>query len=91
MSRVHTYLKLHWSGNSTYVFMEKYLRMLGHFVCFFVVCGFFFVCFFKLIFSKKIFQEFHHSVKQFGSRSGLDPDLDPNCLQRLSADNKSRQ
>ena len=32
---------------------------------------FFFVClFFKLTFSKKIFQEYHQSVKQFGSRSG---------------------
>ena len=42
------------------------LCLLGNFVCFFVVCGFFF----KLTFSKEIFQEHHQSVKQFGSRSG---------------------
>ena len=45
--------------------------------------------FFQTNFFKKIFQGHYHNVKQFGSRSGLtDPDLDPNCLQRLSADDK---
>ena len=42
---------------------------------------------------KKFFQEYHQSVKQFGSRSGrhiVGPDLNPNCLQRLSADGSSR-
>ena len=43
------------------------LCMLGNFACFFVICGF---CF-KSTFSKKIFQEYHQSVKQFGSRSVL--------------------
>ena len=41
------------------------LCMLGNFTCFFVICSFF-----KTIFSKKIFPEYHQSVKQFGSRSG---------------------
>ena len=46
----------------------------------------------KKVFSKNIifFQEYHHSVKQFGSRSGpttSGPDLDANCLPRPSADN----
>ena len=52
-----------------------------------------------LIFSKsfifeKFFQEYHMSVKQIGSRSGptfFRPDLGPNCLQRLSADDTRRQ
>ena len=45
---------------------------------------------------RKFYQESHQSVKQFGSRSGLTlhfvgPDLDPNCLQRLLADDTSGQ
>ena len=46
--------------------------------------------FFKINIFKKFFQEYHQSVKQFGSRSGptFCPDLGPNCLQRLSADDK---
>ena len=42
------------------------LCMLGNFACFFVVCNFFF----KINFFKKIFQEYHQSVKKFVSRSG---------------------
>ena len=30
---------------------------------------------------QKIFQEYHQSVKQFGSRQNVGPDLGPNCLQ----------
>ena len=37
--------------------------------------------FFKLTFSKKIFQEYHQNIKQFGSRSGSTFVLGPNCLQ----------
>ena len=44
--------------------------------------------FFKIIFFEKFFWEHYQSVKWFGTRSG--PTLGPNCLQRLSADNKSR-
>ena len=55
-------------------------------VCFFFFFFFFFFCFFLII--KKILQEYCQSVKQFGSRSG--PTFCPNCLQRLSADDKSR-
>ena len=42
-------------------------------------------------FSKKLFQEYLQSVKQIGYRHFVGPDLDPNCLQRLSADNISRE
>ena len=44
--------------------------------------------FFKIIFFEKVFQEYLQCVKQFGSRSGphVGPDLDPNCLQSLLAD-----
>ena len=38
--------------------------MLGNFDCFFVICGYFF---FKINFFKNNFQEYHQSVKQFGS------------------------
>ena len=50
--------------------------------------------FFKINFFIKFFQEYHPSDKQFGSRQAgrsVGPDLDPNRLQRLSADNTSRQ
>ena len=49
--------------------------------------------FFKISFFEKIFQEYHQSIKQFGSRSGptfCRPDLGPNCLQKLSAHDTSR-
>ena len=42
--------------------------------------------FFKIIVFKPFFQEHYQSVKQFGS---VGPDLGPNCLQRLLADDKS--
>ena len=48
--------------------------------------------FFKINFFKKKIQEHYQSDKQFGSRSGptsVGPDLDPNCLQRLSAEDES--
>ena len=41
--------------------------------------------FFKINFFEKIFQEYHLSVKQIGSRRLVRPDLGPNCLQKLSA------
>ena len=44
--------------------------------------------FFKINIFKKFFKEHCQSVKQFGSFVG--PDLSPNCLQRSSADDKSR-
>ena len=59
--------------------------MLGNFACFFVVCGFFF----KLTFSNK--KSFRNTIKVANSldpdqaRCFVGPDLDPNCLQRLSA------
>ena len=51
-------------------------------------------CFSKSSFSKKYFSKMN-SVNQFGTRSGptcfLGPDLGSNCLQRLLADEISRQ
>ena len=47
----------------------------------------FFFFFFFFFFFKTFFQEYHQSVKQFKYRSG--PNLNPNCLQRLSAEDKS--
>ena len=50
--------------------------------------------FFKINFFVKLFQERYQSVKQFGSRSGPmfgGPELDPNCLQRLLAEDTSWQ
>ena len=47
--------------------------------------------------SKKFSQEYLQRVKQFGSRIPdqvrhfVGPDLDPNCLQRLSAEDTSKQ
>ena len=51
--------------------------------------------FFKSTFSRNSFRN-TISVKQFGFRSGstfcfVGPDLGPNCLQRLSADDTIRQ
>ena len=50
---------------------------------------------FKINFFKSFFQEYHLSGKQFGFRSGptknVVPDLDLNCLQRLSADDTCNQ
>ena len=55
------------------------LRLLGNFACVFLTAFF-----------RKFLQEYLQSVKQFGF-SFRGPDLDPNCLQILSADGTSRQ
>ena len=50
--------------------------------------------FFEINFFEKLLQENRQSVKQIGSRSGptfCRPDLGPNCLQKLSADNTRGQ
>ena len=58
--------------------------------------------FFKINLLKKKLQEYHQNVKQFGPRSGptiteitvkflVGPDLGPNCLPGLSADNTGIQ
>ena len=63
--------------------------MLGNFSCVLLTADFFQNHLFK-----KFFQEYHQSVKQFGSRSGptfVGPDLSPNCLQRLSAEDTCKQ
>ena len=64
------------------------LRMLGNFACCFVVCRFSF----KLTVSKKN-HEYHqvsNSLEPDLSRRFIGSDLGPNCLQKLSADDKSR-
>ena len=75
------------------------LRTLGHngmLICYGLSLhtAFFFMLFcsllvfFNINFFKKFFQEYHQSVKQFGSRSGptlVGPDLGPKRLQRISA------
>ena len=43
----------------------------------------------KFTFSKKFFQEMSNILDPDQDRHTLCPDLAPNCLQRLSADNKS--
>ena len=52
--------------------------------------------FLKIHFIKKLFQEHYQSVKQLWIQIRTDihsvsPDLGPNCLQRLSADDKLPQ
>ena len=64
--------------------------MLGNIACYFVVCEFY-IGLLKLNIFIIFFQENHQSVKQFGPRSVLmfcGSDLDPNCLQMLSAGDK---
>ena len=49
---------------------------------------------FKLNFLESLFQEYQQSVKQIIADQGrrlVGPDLGPNCLQRLSTDDTSRQ
>ena len=62
--------------------IQLFIHLMGKFACFFVICFFFFF-FFKIHLFDKFLQEQHQSVKQFES------DWGPNCLQRLSADNKN--
>ena len=71
--------------------------MLGNFACFFfVICGFLFLNFFfqknlSGIFSKKSFRNtirVSNSLDPDQARHFVGPDLGPNCLQRLSADDK---
>ena len=47
-----------------------------------------------LIFFKSFFQKFHHSLNSLDPYQAchlVRPDLGPNCFQRLSADNISKQ
>ena len=66
------------------------LCMLGNFACFFVVCGFFFKINF---FSNKSFRNtirLSNCLDPDQAQHFVGPELGPNCLQRLSADDKSR-
>ena len=66
------------------------LHQLGCFATFCVVCW----IFFKITFFKKFFQEYlrvSNILDQDQARSFVGPDLVPTCLQRLSADDISRQ
>ena len=65
------------------------LCMLGNFTAFLVVCRFFV----KIYVFKKFFQECCKHVKQCDLdkvRHFVGLDLGPNCLQRQTADEKSR-
>ena len=64
--------------------------MLGNFACFLSYVDFFF---FKLNFSKNSFRNairVSNSLDPDQARQNVGPDLGPNCLQKLSADDKSR-
>ena len=59
------------------------LCLLGNFASFFVAyCFFFTFNFFKIL---------SNSLDSDQARHSIGPDLGPNCLQRLSADDTSRQ
>ena len=63
--------------------------MLCNFSCF-CCCR---LTFFKINFFKKNFQEYYEKSNSFDpdqDRHNVGPDLGPNCLQRLSADDKER-
>ena len=62
------------------------LCMMGNFSSFFVVYRFFS----KLNFFKKLFQEYYQGVSLDldPARHSVGPDLGPNCLQSLSAEDK---
>ena len=67
----------------------------SHFACWVIFYTFAVVCwlFSKLTFSKNSFRNtisVSNSLDPDQARHSVGPDLDPNCLQRLSADNKSR-
>ena len=66
--------------------------MLCIFACFSLSAVFFFQIYIHSV--SGIISLYHHSVNQFGSRSGPDimsgPDLGPNCLQRLSGEDTNR-
>ena len=74
-----------------FVFCVPFSRLLLLSCCFSLL-------FFKINVFKIFFQEYNlpsHWVKQFGLKEQaqyfIRPDLDPNCLQRLSADDTSMQ
>ena len=73
-----------------YLALYVMLCMLGNFACFFVVCGFSFkiIFFFKKSFRYTI--RMSNSLDSDQARQNVGTDLDPNCLQRFSADDKSR-
>ena len=80
---------------------ELTLWILGNFACFFLSSAVFFFFFFLFcfVFSKSTFSKnsFRNTIKVSNSldsdpaRQYVGPDLDPNCLQRLSADNTRGQ
>ena len=70
------------------------LCMLGNFASLSVVCSFLFVCFSKSTFSKNYLRntfKVSNSSDPDQARRSVGPDLDPNFLQRLTADDTGRQ
>ena len=67
------------------------LCMLSNYACFFVICGYFSeVNFFKTFFQEYLTISVSNSLDPDQARHFVGPDLGPNCLQRLSADDRSR-
>ena len=68
------------------IFMQN-LNLPTWLFCTLVCC---LLIFFKINFFEKFFKEYHQHVKQFETRSAgqfAEPDLGPNYVQKLSADN----
>ena len=80
MFSVHSHNKCFFLHEACFVVLVNSLHAGKFFTIF---CRLLF--FFKIIVFEKFFQEYHQSVKQFGSRSNVGPDLGPSCLKRLSA------
>ena len=71
-------------------YLEVIFCLLSIFLCFFCPL----LIFFRINFFEKFFQEYHQSVNSLDPDQVLHffrPDLGPNCLQKLSADDTSWQ
>ena len=77
------------------VFAMVYCPLKSSFACNFLASAVFCVCFFsKLTFLKNYFMIYHFCVNSLDpdqDQHFVGPDLGPNCLQSLSADDTSRQ
>ena len=67
------------------------LCLLGNFACFFVVCCFISKSTFSNKYSCRTTIRKSNSLDPTQAQRNVGPDLGPNCLQKLSADDTSRQ